>query len=78
MSFRNQLKATVLMANESQAGVMADLGEQALSHQQIIPVEEVTRMIDAITTADVVNVSTLFGIIALLLLSLVANPKLLT
>ncbi|XP_046361721.2 cytochrome b-c1 complex subunit 2, mitochondrial-like isoform X2 [Haliotis rufescens] len=54
---KNQLKATVLMANESQAGVMADLGEQALGHQQIIPVEEVTRMIDAITTADVVNVA---------------------
>ncbi|XP_046581871.1 cytochrome b-c1 complex subunit 2, mitochondrial-like [Haliotis rubra] len=52
-----QLKANVLMAVESQAGVMVDLAEQALGHQQIIPVEEVARMIDSITTADVVNVA---------------------
>ncbi|XP_067670729.1 cytochrome b-c1 complex subunit 2, mitochondrial-like [Haliotis asinina] len=54
---KNQLKANVLMAMESQSGVMVDLAEQALGHQQIIPVEEVARMIDSITTADVVNVA---------------------
>ena len=51
--FRNQLKSTILMMQESCEGQMTNLAEQALGSDRIHSTDEICKMVDSITVADV-------------------------
>lgn len=56
---RNQLTAEYLMSIESSEGLMEAIGSQALAEGTYHSPEAVTQKIDAVSSADVVNVSLL-------------------
>lgn len=59
---RNQLKSSLMMALESQAVQVEDLGRQILVHGRRIPITEMTEKIDQVTPEDVRRVANrLFG-----------------
>lgn len=57
---RNQLTAEYLMSIESSEGLMEAIGSQALAEGTYHSPEAVTQKIDAVSSADVVNVSKCF------------------
>lgn len=50
---KNQLKASIAMMQESCEGVMMNLAEQAMGSDRVISLEEVSKMVDSVTVADV-------------------------
>ncbi|KAG1936021.1 cytochrome b-c1 complex subunit 2, mitochondrial isoform X1 [Pimephales promelas] len=57
---KNQLTAEYLMSIESSEGLMEAMGSQALAEGTYHPPEAVTQKIDAVSSADVVNVAKKF------------------
>ena len=55
--FRNQLKSSILMMQESCEGQMTNLAEQALGSDRMHSANEICKMVDAITVDDVNAVS---------------------
>ncbi|KAF9015701.1 mitochondrial processing peptidase [Cyathus striatus] len=59
---KNQLKSSLIMALESRAVEVEDLGRQVLVHGRKVPVSEMTAKIDAVKTEDIRRVATrIFG-----------------
>jgi processing peptidase subunit alpha len=59
---RNQLKSSIMMALESRAVEVEDLGRQILIHNRKVPVSEMTDRIDEVTPESVRRVATrIFG-----------------
>jgi processing peptidase subunit alpha len=59
---KNQLTSSLMMALESRAVEVEDLGRQILVHGRKVPIEEMTRKIDEVGPADVRRVAVrLFG-----------------
>ncbi|CAK5264266.1 unnamed protein product [Mycena citricolor] len=54
---KNQLKSALMMALESQAVEVEDLGRQMLVHNRKIPIHEMTAKIDQLTPADIKTVA---------------------
>ncbi|KAJ6502677.1 Metalloenzyme, LuxS/M16 peptidase-like protein [Mycena vulgaris] len=60
---KNQLKSSLMMALESRAVEVEDLGRQILVHNRKIPIEEMTEKIDLLKPADIRKVADkIFGL----------------
>ncbi|TFK77415.1 mitochondrial processing peptidase [Pluteus cervinus] len=58
----NQLKSSLMMALESRAIEVEDLGRQILVHNRKVPITEMTQKVDEVTAADIRRVATrVFG-----------------
>lgn len=53
---RAQLKAHILMSQETSEGLLEDMGAQALANGSYVSTEEISKNIDNVSLTDVANV----------------------